>query len=86
MQVINRRAGVAAPYAASLDVKQGLRLQSRPRRMESVACFRLYQQCGEQVLQRGQTPQVCGGSGQRWVRGGLYGETQLRPCSCQDAE
>lgn len=29
---------------------------------------------------------LCGGSGQRWVRGGLYGETQLRPCSCQDAE
>jgi len=24
----------------------------------------------------------CGGLGQRWVRGGLYGETQRRPCSC----
>lgn len=29
---------------------------------------------------------LCGGSGERWVRGGLYGETQRRPCSCTDAE
>ncbi len=26
----------------------------------------------------------CGGTGQRWVRGGLYGELQPRPCGCRD--
>lgn len=26
---------------------------------------------------------MCGGSGERWVRGGLYGELQQRPCPCQ---
>lgn len=26
---------------------------------------------------------LCGGGGQRWVRGGLYGEMQQRPCPCQ---
>jgi hypothetical protein len=26
---------------------------------------------------------LCGGAGQRWTRGGLYGEIQQRPCSCQ---
>jgi hypothetical protein len=25
----------------------------------------------------------CGGSGERWVRGGIYGEQQRRPCVCQ---
>jgi len=25
----------------------------------------------------------CGGSGQRWSRGGLYGEFQTRPCACR---
>ena len=25
----------------------------------------------------------CGGSGERWVRGGIYGELQRRPCVCQ---
>lgn len=29
---------------------------------------------------------LCGGGGLRWVRGGLYGELQQRPCPCgQDA-
>lgn len=27
---------------------------------------------------------LCGGSGSRWVRGGLYGEMQRRPCSCRE--
>ncbi len=27
----------------------------------------------------------CGGEGERWVRGGLYGEMQRRPCVCQGA-
>lgn len=27
---------------------------------------------------------TCGGTGNRRVRGGLYGELQLRKCSCQD--
>lgn len=26
---------------------------------------------------------LCGGTGQRWVRGGLYGEMQQRPCTCE---
>jgi hypothetical protein len=26
----------------------------------------------------------CGGTGRRKVRGGLYGELQVRKCSCQD--
>lgn len=26
----------------------------------------------------------CGGLGERWVRGGLYGEMQRRPCPCRD--
>ena len=25
----------------------------------------------------------CGGTGQRWIRGGFYGEIQRRPCGCQ---
>ena len=25
----------------------------------------------------------CGGTGQRWVRGGFYGEIQRRPCACK---
>jgi hypothetical protein len=29
---------------------------------------------------------LCGGSGERWARGGLYGETQRRSCSCQEPE
>jgi hypothetical protein len=26
----------------------------------------------------------CGGAGERWIRGGLYGELQRRPCPCQE--
>lgn len=26
---------------------------------------------------------LCGGTGQRWVRGGLYGEMQQRLCTCE---
>lgn len=26
---------------------------------------------------------LCGGTGQRWVRGGLYGEMQQRACTCE---
>lgn len=29
---------------------------------------------------------LCGGLGERWVRGGLYGELQRRPCPCADAD
>ena len=28
---------------------------------------------------------ACGGAGQRWIRGGLYGEIQQRPCPCRDS-
>lgn len=28
---------------------------------------------------------LCGGAGVRWVRGGLYGEVQQRPCSCRES-
>jgi len=27
---------------------------------------------------------LCGGGGTRWVRGGLYGELQQRPCACRE--
>jgi hypothetical protein len=26
---------------------------------------------------------MCGGAGERWVRGGLYGESQKRACPCR---
>lgn len=29
---------------------------------------------------------LCGGSGERWLRGGLYGELQRHPCSCTEPE
>ena len=29
---------------------------------------------------------LCGGGGTRWVRGGLYGEAQQRPCACRQPE
>jgi len=29
---------------------------------------------------------LCGGEGRRWIRGGLYGELQPRPCSCLPAD
>ena len=28
---------------------------------------------------------LCGGRGRRWVRGGMYGEHQDRPCPCAEA-
>lgn len=28
---------------------------------------------------------LCGGSGERWLRGGLYGELQRRPCACTES-
>ena len=27
---------------------------------------------------------LCGGAGERWIRGGLYGESQKRPCACYE--
>ena len=30
--------------------------------------------------------ELCGGTGERWVRGGLYGEAQQRPCPCRDGD
>jgi hypothetical protein len=28
---------------------------------------------------------LCGGLEERWVRGGLYGELQRRPCPCRES-
>jgi len=27
--------------------------------------------------------ELCGGAGERWIRGGLYGELHRKPCPCQ---
>jgi hypothetical protein len=36
------------------------------------------------LLRVGEVCPLCGGTGRRRLRGGLYGELQQRPCRCQE--